>query len=162
MKKPATEKINDLQASEEEMKPIRGWNFDPVAFPERRQPSGGNKLISRLAYYSGKTIGKVLGFLSNILLFPLTFVQLGRRFNQWLSNRSGLQEKKNHKAIPGWGGAKWELEPKNPNEVDIDFRRVPAVWSYTTLDEAEKRRASRAIRSFPFISASLSQGSTGS
>ena len=136
--KPADNNINDLQASEEEMKPIRGWNFDPVAFPERHQTSGSNKFVSRLAYYSGKTIGKVLGFLSNILLFPLTIYQLGRRFNQWLSNRSGLQEKKNHKAIPGWGGAKWELEPKNPDKLDIDFRRVPAVWSYGTVDEAEK------------------------
>ena len=63
VEKPADNNINDLQASEEEMKPIKGWNFDPVAFPERRQVSSSNKIISRLAYYSGKTIGKVLGFL---------------------------------------------------------------------------------------------------
>ena len=156
--KPADNNINDLQASEEEMKPIRGWNFDPVAFPERRRASGSNKFVSRLAYYSGKTIGKVLGFLSNIVLFPLTIVQLGRRFNQWLSNRSGLQEKKNHKAIPGWGGAKWELEPKNPNELDIDFRKVPAVWSYATLGEAEK---APDVPRDPVFSLYISQPETG-
>ena len=85
--KPADNNISDLQASEEEMKPIKGWNFDPAAFPERRRASGSNKFVSKLAYYSGKTVGKVLGFLSNILLFPLTIYQLGRRFNQWLSKK---------------------------------------------------------------------------
>ncbi len=100
-KKSSGNKNNDLIATEEEMKPIKGWNFDPVAFPERRRPSTMNKIASRLAYYSGKTIGKVLGFLGNVLAFPLTGYKLWHRIKNWWKNRSIPQKKKDRKTIPG-------------------------------------------------------------
>ncbi len=32
---------------------------------------------------------------------------------------------------------KFENEPKDPDKLDIDFRRVPEVWSYPIPDQAE-------------------------
>ena len=41
-------------------------------------------------------------------------------------------------SIPGWEGAKWENNDTDPDQLDIDFRRVPEIWSYLTADKAEK------------------------
>ena len=38
--------------------------------------------------------------------------------------------------IPGWDGRKFEETVQNDKELDIDFRRVPAVWSYPTAEKA--------------------------
>ena len=137
-KKKSRNGLNDLGLSNEDMKPIKGWNFEPEMFPAREGQSGLGRLVSKIAYYSGKTIGKVLGFLGNLVVFPLGAYALGRRVKNWWDNRSGLQKKRDFKSIPGWDGAKWEKEPKDPNELDIDFRRVPEVWSYPIAAEAEK------------------------
>ena len=120
------------------MEPIAGWNFEPEMFPQRQRQSGFKRFVSKMAYYSGKTVGKVLGCLGNLILFPLGAYNLGRRVKHWWANRSGLQEEMDNSSIPGWDGAKWENKDSDPDQLNIDFRRVPEIWSYLTADKAEK------------------------
>ena len=122
----------------EDMEPIAGWNFEPEMFPQWQRQSGFKRFVSKLAYYSGKTVGKVLGFLGNLILFPVGAYNLGRRVKHLWANRSGLQEKMDNSSIPGWNGTKWENKDSDPDQLDIDFRRVPEIWSYPTADKAEK------------------------
>ena len=136
-KKPLNN-LPDLGLAAEDMEPIKGWDFVPQRFPQQHRQSGAGKLATKIAYYTGKTIGKALSFLLKLAVFPYGAYLLGKRYSNWKKNRSGLQKKKDFKSIPGWNGAKFENRPKDPNELDIDFRRVPEVWSYPIAAEAEK------------------------
>ncbi len=137
-KKKSPNDAEDLGVAAEDMEPIKGWNFEPERFPERQRQSGAGKLATKIAYYTGKSVGKALSFLLKLAVFPYGAYLLGKRFYNWWNNRSGLQKKRDFKTIPGWNGAKFENGPKDPDELDIDFRRVPEIWSYPIAAEAEK------------------------
>ncbi len=146
--------VEDLNVMSEDNKPIAGWNFDAHALPERHRPSGGNKFISKLAWYSGKTVGKVLGWLVNILWLPGFIKNMGTRTINWFKNRSGLQERRDHGVIPGWNGARFEERSGNRDELNIDFRKVPEVWAYPIPGKAEE---SKGVPRDPIFSVYVSQ-----
>ena len=58
IKNPAVNN-EDLAMAGEDMEPIAGWNFEPEMFPQWQRQSGFKRFVSKLAYYSGKTVGKV-------------------------------------------------------------------------------------------------------
>ena len=43
-------KNQEQQQIDEDMKPIEGWNFDPVKLPERKSAGWGSSLLTRIAY----------------------------------------------------------------------------------------------------------------
>ena len=130
---------NALNQINNDMQPVAGWNFNAQKLPARKKAGWFSRFLTGLSYYAGKTIGKTLNFLGNLLYVPLSgsFGKLwrGRAGNK--ENANVTQETRDHETIPGWNGAKYEKGPGKNNEVIADFRRVPTVWSYLTAAPAE-------------------------
>ena len=125
----------DLSEAGDDMKPIDGWNFNATKLPARKTVRWWQKLFTRAAYYTGKSVGKIAGFLSHLFTGGWKFFA---RANARKINKAAPQEKRDHESIPGWEGAKWEGSEHRDKEPDIDFRRVPAIWSYPIAAKAEK------------------------
>ncbi len=119
----------DLEGSNKDMKPIQELDFEPVRMKENILKMGGG-FLSGLSQFLGITVGKVIGTVFNLGLLPVTGAILAKDFIKSWWNKDSLQERRNHEQIPGWNGAEFEEnEAPNNNEVDVDFRKVPAVWS---------------------------------
>lgn len=130
---------NDNNDVNQDMQPVAGWNFNAQKLPARKKAGWFSRFLTGLSYYAGKTIGKTLNFLGNLLYVPLSG-SLGKLWRGRAGNKENAnvtQEKRDHETIPGWGGAKYEKDPNKNDEVIADFRRVPTVWSYLTAAPAE-------------------------
>lgn len=161
-------KEEDLTQIEKSLEPIEELGVDVQKMDPREKPSGAKKFLSSLAYYSGKFLGKIFGSILTLLNTVTGGVFSGSHsgLGTWrrLFGQSFTQEKKSRKNIPGWDGAQFEERPQNDDEVSIDFRRVPDVWSYPIAvegdtTEGEGDKAERKQRP-PVISVYVAQSST--
>ncbi len=132
----------ELGQADKDMKKIRELDFKPVRMKE-------NKLNMEVGFRStltqllGVTVGKILGTVFNLGLLPFTGAILAKDFIKSWFKRGKLQKKRNHKQIPGWDGEKFEKsEPQNNDEIDVDLRKVPAVWSYPIASKAAEPNSS--------------------
>ncbi|MBR6090837.1 MAG: hypothetical protein IKP86_12950 [Anaerolineaceae bacterium] len=126
----------ELGQADKDMKKIRELDFEPVRMKE-------NKLNMEVGFRStltqllGVTVGKILGTVFNLGLLPFTGGIIAKDFIKSWFKRGKLQKKRNHKQIPGWDGEKFEKsEPQNNDEINVDLRKVPAVWSYPIASKA--------------------------
>ena len=120
---------------EKDMDSIKELDLAPVRMKE-------NKLNMEVGFKStftqllGVTVGKILGTIFNLGLLPFTGGIIAKDFIKSWWKRGSLQKKRTHK-IPGWDGDKVEKDqPQNVDEVNVDFRKVPAVWSYPIASKA--------------------------
>ena len=120
---------------EKDMDSIKELDLAPVRMKE-------NKLNMEVGFKStftqllGVTVGKILGTIFNLGLLPFTGGIIAKDFIKSWWKRGSLQKKRTHK-IPGWDGDKFEKnQPQNVDEVNVDFRKVPAVWSYPIASKA--------------------------
>ena len=125
----------DLKEADEDMKPIDGWNFNATKLPARKTAAWWKKALTRISYYTGKTIGKIGGFFFHLFTGGW---KIRARSNARDINKAAPQERRDHESIPGWDGAKWEGYEQRDDEPDIDIRKVPAIWSYPIAAKAEK------------------------
>ncbi len=158
-------KEEDLTQIDESLEPVQELGFAVQKLPPRKKAGWGKKFLSSLAYYTGKFFGKVVGTLGTMLNMLTGGIFTGS--NSWsgtwrrMFGQNFSQKKKNRKNIPGWDGAQFEERPQNNDEVNVDFRRVPDVWSYPVAaegdfeDENSKERKPRP----PVISVYVGQSS---
>ena len=139
---PGEGQPGELGQADKDMKKIRELDFKPVRMKE-------NKLNMEVGFRStltqllGVTVGKILGTVFNLGLLPFTGAILAKDFIKSWFKRGKLQKKRNHKQIPGWDGEKFEKsEPQNNDEIDVDLRKVPAVWSYPIASKAAEPNSS--------------------
>ena len=132
----------ELGQADKDMKKIRELDFEPVRMKE-------NKLNMEVGFRStltqllGVTVGKILGTVFNLGLLPFTGGIIAKDFIKSWFKRGKLQKKRNHKQIPGWDGEKFEKsEPQNNDEINVDLRKVPAVWSYPIASKAAEPNSS--------------------
>ena len=126
----------ELGQADKDMKKIRELDFEPVRMKENKlnMEVGFKSTFSQLL---GATIGKILGTVVNLGLLPFTGTILAKDFIKSWFKRGKLQKKRNHKQIPGWDGAEFgKNRPQNNDEIDVDLRKVPAVWSYPIASKA--------------------------
>ena len=133
--KKADNEINNIN---QDQQGAAHWNFTPQKFEHRKEASWFKRALTATSYYAGKTIGKAVSYLINLLYIPLSL-----SFKKWWRSRSGnrenenvQQEKRDHDTIPGWNGAKFDKSGDKANNVIADFRRVPTVWSRLTARQA--------------------------
>ena len=124
----------DLTQIDQSLEPAQGWDFVAQKLPARKKQGFMSKAASWLAYYSGKTIGKVGGFFATIGKGIYDLFKKGPGTFRGLSNgmrgSSRFKQKENQGAIPGWDGAKFEEGEGPEDQVNADFRRVPEIWSW--------------------------------
>lgn len=130
----------DLEQIDKSLEPVNGLDFVVQKLPERKKRGGGTKFLNWLSYYTGKTIGKIGGFFAAL---GKGIVDLFRKgpgvFGGILKSFRGSQrfhEKQNPGAIPGWNDATFQEMEGPDNQVNVDFRRVPDVWSVMTAEKA--------------------------
>lgn len=132
---PGEGQPGELGQAEKDMDSIKELDLAPVRMKE-------NKLNMEVGFKStftqllGVTVGKILGTIFNLGLLPFTGGIIAKDFIKSWWKRGSLQKKRTHK-IPGWDGDKFEKnQPQNVDEVNVDFRKVPAVWSYPIASKA--------------------------
>ena len=126
----------ELDRADKDMQPVQELDFQPVRMKENKLKMGGG-FLSGLTQFLGITVGKAIGTVFNLGLLPFTGAILAKDFIKSWWNKGSLQEKRNHKRIPGWDGAEFEEDKRqNNDEVNVDFRRVPAVWSFPIASKA--------------------------
>lgn len=139
-KKPIAEALPEsnlegMQKLNEDMGEVRGWNFTPASLPGREKVSGWRKFLSGLAWYSGKTLGKLLTLAGTILTFPYALYKWGSKHAKG-DVAQAFSKKKRHDLIPGWNGAEFKREEGEKDDIMADFRRVPTVWSRLIAEKA--------------------------
>ena len=132
---PGEGQPGEFGQAEKDMDSIKELDLAPVRMKE-------NKLNMEVGFKStftqllGATVGKILGTIFNLGLLPITGGIIAKDFIKSWWKRGSLQKKRTHK-IPGWDGDKFEKDqPQNVDEVNVDFRKVPAVWSYPIASKA--------------------------
>ena len=171
-KAAAPQQDEDLTQIDESMEPVQGWDYatervPAQKLPEREKQGLGSKIFSALAFYGGKTIGKVGGVIAAVFKSIYDFFRPGKPGTfggTWkrLFGIGKLQRRGNRNLIPGWDGADFENEEENPDEVNVDFRRVPEIWSVPTADKAtegDNDEDRNAKPRDPVISVYIAQGS---
>ncbi|MBQ6520438.1 MAG: hypothetical protein IJI14_17120 [Anaerolineaceae bacterium] len=130
----------DYEEINEDMYPVKDWNFTPQKMEEVKTTSGFAKFKNKLAHI----FGKVFGFLSSAFGFKQSITAI-RRYAADKKKRAlnaspdtRIQDKRDHSAIPGWEGAKFDPNADSGEEILADFRRVPTVWSKLTADKASE------------------------
>ena len=140
-------KKDDLNKAEEDLKPAEGFNFRAVKIPERVKQGGGRRFLSGLAWYSGKTLGKLVGLALNALYWPAYFPYwvvkklFGFRKGKPRIDPEKFQRKRRHDLIQGWDGKKYQKqipgERMKDDPIEVDFRKIPGVWAQMTAGKAE-------------------------
>ncbi len=138
--KPETEdlpksNVEGMKKLNEDMGEIEGWNFTPLALPGRKKVSGGRKFLTGLAWYTGKTLGKLLTLVGSIITFPYALYKWGSKHAK-ADVAEVFSKKKRHDLIPGWNGARYIREQGDKDDITADFRRVPTVWSRPIAEKA--------------------------
>ena len=127
---------DDIAHVDEDMIPAKGLNFEAQSLPARNnKPGTMRRFFSRLAYYGGKSFGTLFGFIGKLIALPYTAVRYIQLASRRSKNKKQAQER-DRNVIPGWDDRKYEETVQNDKELDIDFRQVPAVWSYPTAEKA--------------------------
>ncbi|MBQ6343305.1 MAG: hypothetical protein IJI41_09300 [Anaerolineaceae bacterium] len=123
---------NDLIKADNDMGKVKGQGFTPVDFPRRKKVSTGSRILTGIARFFGKTLGKLF----NIIITPFSAFHLIRGLFTRKNNENLSQKKRNYDQIPGWNGKKFEDDPEGNANILADFRRVPTVWSKMTAAKA--------------------------
>lgn len=137
-----------LEEINEEMEPVNGFNFTPIKLPDRKKPGRKDRFLSGLAWYTGKTLGKLVGLIGNIIYWPLIHVPLktymklsGKGKKKKQIEPELFQKVRRHDLIPGWDGEKFQKpideERKRNDPIEVDFRKIPGVWANLIAAEAE-------------------------
>lgn len=127
---------DDIAHADEDMIPAKGLNFEAQNLPaHNNKPGTMRRFFSRMAYYGGKTFGSLLGLVGKLVGLPYTVVRYIQRASRRSKNKKQAQER-DRNVIPGWDGKNFEETVQNDKELGIDFRKVPAVWSYPTAEKA--------------------------
>lgn len=132
----------------EDMEPVEGFNFTPIKLPDRKKAGKKDRFLSALAWYSGKTLGRLVGLIGNIIYWPLIHVPLktymklsGKGKKKKKIDPEQFQKVRRHDLIPGWDGEKFQEpsdnERKHNDPIKVDFRKIPGVWSNLIAEEAE-------------------------
>ena len=152
---------NDIGPVNNDMQNADGWDFQAVKMAERKKPSFFSKLKSWAAFYGGKAVGTVGGILGTV--FNLVTFGAFTGINSWAGlaretfpNKDDYQDKRHRSNIPGWDGAKFEKRRDSEDEVKVDFRRIPDIWSYPI---AEAATDSEGNAKDPIISVYIKQAS---
>ena len=138
-KEPGNE--NDLTKIDKSLKPVKELDIQVEKLSPRKKPKWYKKLFSSLMYYSGELLGKAVGTVANLLnaitggVFTGTNSWTGAA--RWAFGQKFPQARRNRRNIPGWDKAQFEDRPENYDEVNIDFRRVPDIWSYPIAVEGD-------------------------
>ena len=139
-KAPNAAKNSDLDAAGRDMKPVDGWDFTAQKLDKPMKPGFWKNFLSAAAYYSGKFVGKIFG--GAVKLFGLLTgkkimgMDLREAHENKHADKSDYQEEINRKRIPGWDGEEFEQERPEGDDLNIDFRRTPEVWSRLIAEEA--------------------------
>ena len=157
----------DLTQVDKTLEPVGGLGVVFKKLPARKKPWLVKRLVSWLSYYSGKFVGKVFGGILtalNVVTFgKFTGSNTYRGWKNAFGHKRDWQQDRDRSNIPGWDGAKWEEEQEDDNAVNVDFRRVPEVWSYPIAAEGSEttgkgEHAEQKPR-LPIISVYIDQGS---
>ena len=135
----------EIEDVEEDMEPLNGFKFIPQRIPARKRPGAVDRGLTKLAWYSGKTIGKVFAVIGNIIAQPFLLAYKGIKKLFVGSKREAapeaFQKKRDHSHIPGWGGREFQEpsqnERKENDPINVDFRKIPGVWANQIAAEAE-------------------------
>jgi hypothetical protein len=120
------------------MERIKGLNVAVQKLPAREKTSWWSRFLTGTAWYAGKTIGKALNWLGNLIALRFFSKEKKKRaFSKSTENPLLTQEKRTHDVIPGWGDQRYQKEPDREDDIIADFRRVPTVWSFLTAGKAE-------------------------
>ncbi len=135
-KDEATRRLNSKKNLSEakkllEMEKIQSWNFTGRRMAETGKKSWFRSALSWIAVGVGKTAGKLLNF---FLTLPWVWKLNAFRRSGELENLQARTENQ----IPGWEDTVGEDgQNQKKDELNVDFRRVPAVWSHLTAAKAE-------------------------
>ena len=148
-RKKGAKKPVDLEQAEDDMKPAEGFDFKPVKIPSRKKAGSSDRFLSGLAFYTGKTLGRLFGLVGNIIywsglgigLHKLYLKLAGKVKNKRKIDPEQFQKTRRHDQIPGWGGMKFQKETEGErvanDPIKVDFRKIPGVWSQMIGAEAE-------------------------
>ena len=126
-------KKKDLKKAAAPMERIKGLNVAVQKLPARKKTSWWSRFLTGTAWYAGKSIGKVLNWLGNLIALRFFSKDKKKRaFSKSTENPLLTQEKRTHDVIPGWGDQRYRKEPDREDDIIADFRRVPTVWSFLT------------------------------
>ena len=126
-----------------------GFDFKPVKIPSRKKAGSSDRFLSGLAFYTGKTLGRLFGLVGNIIywsglgigLHKLYLKLAGKVKNKRKIDPEQFQKTRRHDQIPGWGGMKFQKETEGErvanDPIKVDFRKIPGVWSQMIGAEAE-------------------------
>ena len=140
---PKKKKIKHSLDHEEinaDMYPVKGWNFTPQKMEDVKTTSGFAKFKNKLAHI----FGGVFDFLSSAFGIKQSIAAIrryaaGKKKEKLNADaRTKIQDKRDHSAIPGWEGAKFDPNANSGEDILADFRRVPTVWSKLTADKASE------------------------
>ncbi len=140
---PKKKKIKHSLDHEEinaDMYPVKGWNFTPQKMEDVKTTSGFAKFKNKLAHI----FGGVFNFLSSAFGIKQSIAAIrryaaGKKKEKLNADvRTKIQDKRDHSAIPGWEGAKFDPNANSGEDILADFRRVPTVWSKLTADKASE------------------------
>lgn len=130
----------DLTDAAEDLYPVKGWNFSPQKMEDVKTTGGFSKFKNKLAHI----FGKVFDFLSSGFgikngLAAIRRYAAGKKKRKLNANeKTKIQDRRDHSAIPGWEGAKFDPNATSGEDILADFRRVPTVWSKLTADKASE------------------------
>ena len=122
---------NDRNALNEEMEKIKNWNFQAQKMDDIKAPSKFRRYLS----YFARGVGNLLGLALQVITLG-HFWRAKSKVRSWFKDEDSWQQEKDHQAIPGWGGAKFDPNATSGKEILADFRRVPTVWSHLTAAKA--------------------------
>ena len=140
---PKKKKIKHSLEREEinaDMYPVEGWNFTPQKMEDVKNTSGFAKFKNKLAHI----FGGVFDFLSSAFgikqsISAIRRYAAGKKKRKLNANeKTKIQDRRDHSAIPGWEGAKFDPNATSGEDILADFRRVPTVWSKLTADKASE------------------------
>ena len=117
-----------------EMKKVQDWDFEPQKLDKVEELSGFRKFLS----YTAAGMGKLFSLALEILTLG-HFWRAKSKIRQAFKRDDSWQEKKDHRTIPGWNGAKFSSRATSGEDVMADFRRVPTVWSRLTAAKAAEK-----------------------
>ncbi|WP_029322126.1 hypothetical protein [Butyrivibrio sp. AE3004] len=149
---------NEIQQINQGMQQVREWNFATI--PKKRQTaSGWRKFWTRATTFFGAVTKAIV----NIISAPVAWYFHSSSKKRLRNATAAMQQAKDIETIPGWGGAKYS---RKENETADDFlgdaRRVPAVWSYLTGDEATYKEGEETKARDPEVLIMIHQPKAGS
>ena len=129
-------KDNELLNAEKDMSPVKNWNFTPQKMEDVKGISGFSKFKNKLASIFSNVFG---------------FIFSGFGLKQWIAKKrrssaaekkanlgDNIQKRRDHSAIPGCEGQKYDPDANSGEDILADFRRVPTVWSRIIADKASE------------------------